>query len=197
MNKKQNNYIRMLLIVFVLIVWGSVFFRVKELREPEVEYNDYGKLGIPEKLNTLTFLKDTLYLNYQDPFLKKARESSMKKGVQKVTQINKSDEVEGYQNVKNENKELLLTEMDQLMLQYYGCVANAESEKNVGFVKINGKLYVVSKGDRVDELLVKEFNSERLIVERGNKKYAIKIISTDNERIIVSQTKNEVLVELN
>lgn len=176
MKRKQNKYIVGGLIVVVAFVWGSVIFHVKNLRNPDVVSYKVNTLPFVEKSEYDAVLKDTLYLCYDDPFLKKRKLKTIQPIVESISQNDKGRIKSQRQSLNNDS--LLNNKMIELeKVLYYGCIWNDKLKDKVGFVEFKKKFFVIREGDIVNNVLVKEINDMQIVVEHNSKELIIKSLN--------------------
>ncbi|HWY11617.1 MAG TPA: hypothetical protein VN026_09845 [Bacteroidia bacterium] len=144
-----------------LVLWGYIGYKIYTWGKDEVSDNPTEKAFLPAK-----FDKDSnnyqLALNYPDPFLKneiekqknysvKNNSKSPKPKEKKIAPVEKADEI-----------------------KYMGLVSNQSSGVTTALVSVNGKSYVVKKGETIEGMLIKSITQETLELKVGKELVLVK-----------------------
>jgi len=120
-----------LLLGLVLLIWGIIGYKIVNAisKEPEVPILEPSQVVITKKARK----KDTfgLMANYRDPFLGTLPTVKKKKVVQPVDKKRQIPKKE---------------------IVYSGLVSQSHSDDTMFFVSIEGKQYVMSKGEEINEV---------------------------------------------
>jgi len=121
----------------VILVWGFVFYKlfVSFFTTP-----NYAKPEARQSVSIDEIKKDTFEIvaDYRDPFLGKKAKHRHSNSNNKVSNVTK-------QLTKVEKK----TEQPWPSITYKGMIKNNNSDRRVGIATINGKEYLVKKGDEI------------------------------------------------
>lgn len=172
---KQNKLVIGILAAVLLLIWGSIAFRIKKL-------TNNGLQEIHKKNKAVTKLSPeviedgyTLMLNYPDPFLKKER--SIRKAVSNFDQL--TPVVDKPKNTFVSKKEPSPEEEFKKVL-YYGRIGNDQVSDEVGFVEYNDKLFVLREGDTIKQVYVKTIATDSLVVIFQNKEVTIHVTNNNS-----------------
>jgi hypothetical protein len=141
----KSNYLKYILIVVVVLIYGKIFFDVSDLVGTEEPQMEIQKVVILDK----KAISDTAYilkLNYSDPFLKK---SIRKKLI--VSNKNKSS--------KKNFKVPLKKQIKAPKVSYKGLVKNNNSSKKTGLVMIDNKSYLVTQNKEYSNIKIISFDN--------------------------------------
>lgn len=154
------------MIPFNLLLWGYIGYAIYDYY-----HTDIGSLAM-ERPVSLSKKKQsdssnyTLALNYADPFLKE-EPRPRNKNTSKAT------------NTPNKPVQTIVTQKTvteapkTLDIKYMGLVENKTSGVATGLVSINGKSFLVKKGEKVEGVLIKNLSSDKLEVTVGKENLAI------------------------
>ncbi len=148
--------LNLILIGGAVIVWGVVFYQVLSSSEDGIA--DQGILPLPQTVASDTE-KDTFKLIEfsRDPFLDKAVKRTHAK--RKTPVYNNP-----VKRVKHKEPE---TDITWPQLAFHGVVENMSQGRTMGLLLINGKKRIVSQGDQLGEVMVKELSPQSIIVQLG------------------------------
>ena len=155
MRNKKTLYI---LLPAVVLIWGLVFYKIFSgiNKTPENTF----KQPIKKNTNAANEKNDTIQLiaNYRDPFLGAPAMKS-----KKITDVN--------QLMKN--NPFLVGIINWPDIKYGGIINNKNKNKTIVLMSINNRSYLVSKGDTLKEIKVKDIfrDSIQLIYRNMNKTY--------------------------
>jgi hypothetical protein len=141
---KNKKNIRILL-PLVIIIWGILIYKVVDLTSvEESEFSGKSKSTfIPPKPK----IKDTFSLIKinTDPFL-----GTM------------------YSKPKSKETSKRLSKKSEIIwpkINYFGIVSDKNSEASIFIVQINGQQHLLSKGDKVEEIVILKGNGERIYLK--------------------------------
>lgn len=177
---KQNKVLIVTLLVVVVGIWGTVFFKINEIRQGSDGLNNNPASiiksdKIPSKMNH----KSDLMLNYNDPFLKGkflphdySPEAS--RGIGEIN--NHTDTHLDRSGTKSElNFEEILKD-----IYYYGYMGSADLKNEVGFVRYKEKIFVIHEGDSIRNVYIKSIKGDSLIFLYDKRTYIIKATQNKN-----------------
>lgn len=153
----KNKRLTYILLPAALIVWGIIFFRVFKFTQPEEEESNLPFVLSPKKALITKEDSLTLQLNYKDPFLKNT--------------LSYSSDVET--ELPKENTASVSVEKPKAnsvfwpSIKYFGLVKKKGADKEIGLISINGQSHIVSKGQALEGLLVKEFYRDSILLVLG------------------------------
>lgn len=157
----KNKTITYVLLLLVLIIWGTIVYKVFFYSEPTEELYNIDNLNTTK---TITDIPDTfsLSLNYVDPFLKESRQSTYIKKENNI--ISKSKEKKNYHpSSTNRN-----TESNHSIgivwpkIKYEGMIKN--NTNVTAIVSINGSSYFLKNGEIVHDILIQSITNDSIIV---------------------------------
>lgn len=165
----KNNTTKYLLVIFVVVVWGLIFYKVVKL----VKSSD-----VPRRNNLVSTNEESanknvdtfnIIANYADPFLKRS------------ILVRSSNTIVG----KNEKPQTRNTEKKVVLLKnwpnisYAGLVSSFMGNKSTALISINGESCVMKKGDILkdielititkDSVKLKFQNEFRIVKRNGTK----------------------------
>lgn len=149
-----------------LLVWGYVGFKIYKAFNEEEEILPYEQVMSVTKFKKEDSVVYKLAINYPDPFLKeepryKAAGNSNSGGhVPKVP-------------VNPPVQKPIVAPQRTIDLKYLGLVENKTSGTSTGLISINGKSYLVKKGEVVEGVLIKSISSEKLEGKIGKETISI------------------------
>ncbi len=156
------------LLVFVLGVWGVIFFRIfSKLTDDDTANLPY---DIPDSRITANQVADTFQLlaNYNDPFLNKAAGSDRgisHEGAATVPQNN---------TVKQGVRPVSLPVAQQTQVKYMGMIRNNASKKKVAVISVNGKSSLVQENESFDNIKLLKLYKDSVLVLIGKQKLYIR-----------------------
>lgn len=107
-----------------------------------------------------------LALNYADPFLKE--EPKPRNSIS-----NKSSNISNKPLPVTIPQKTITEAPKSLDIKYMGLVENKSSGVATGLISINGKSYLVKKGEKVEGILIKSLSAEKLEVKAGKENLSI------------------------
>ncbi len=157
----KNKKLTYILIPLVIGVWGAIIYRI---------FNTIGGDGntpiiAPSAMKIEQeegFMIDTfaLKLNYRDPFLGKTIAIRSENNTEFVKQINSSIP-----------KSLTVTpSVIWPSITYGGLIKNKNSDKQFGFVQINGQVNIMKVGDVINEVTLTKILKDSIEVKFGKQK---------------------------
>ena len=148
MKNKKSIYI---LLPIVLVIWGSVAYQFFSFSKNEVKSKENSALTF--KLLAIK-PRDTssINVNYRDPFLGKMYSNNTKS-------------VNPKRSTKATKPELPKTPIILQTILYKGIVSDTKDKTKVFMLIINGRTFLMKKGDTENEVLLKEGNRESIKVK--------------------------------
>lgn len=138
------------LVIAVLAVWGLVGFRIWNLARPEITES----VKTEKKTESQSIPKDTLRLDYRDPFLESGKAKTVVLS-EKVATIPKP-----------------LVQMPPL--KYKGMVKGKDGTVKA-LVESKGEVVSLAKGTVLEKVRVVEIGPEHIQVQFGNETHLIKV----------------------
>ena len=142
----KRSSLKYILIVFVIIVWGIVFYKViKVIRGSEITAN-HNIVFTKSDSTHRTVDTFSIIANYPDPFLRRsiAQATSEKKGINKEKKVKSPVDAQkkmpSFKNWPN--------------IIYAGLVSNPGGNKSTVLITINGAGNIMKKGDVTNEIEV-------------------------------------------
>ena len=148
MKNKKSIYI---LLPIVLVIWGSVAYQFLSFSKNEEKSKENSAFTFkPIAIKP----RDTssINVNYRDPFLGKMYS-------------NKTKSVSTKRSTQATKPELPKTPMILQTILYKGIVSDTKDKTKVFMLIINGRTFLMKKGDTENEVLLKEGNRESVIVK--------------------------------
>ncbi len=143
-----------------LIIWGYVGYVVCDYLRTD---DDIIPTELPVNFSKKKKSDSTTYslaLNYPDPFLKEEPRPRNNNTSKSANNTSKPIQVTVPQKT--------ITEVPKsLDIKYMGLVENKTSGAATGLVSINGKSFLVKKGEKVEGILIKTLSSEKMEVKIG------------------------------
>lgn len=177
---KQNKVLIVTLLVVVVGIWGTVFFKINEIRQGSDGLNNNPASiiksdKIPSKMNH----KSDLMLNYNDPFLKGKflpRDDSPESS-RGIGEIN--NHIDTHLERSSTKPEVNIEDVLKDIF-YYGYMGSPELKKEVGFVRYKEKIFVIHEGDSIRKVYIKSITSDSLIFSYDKRTYIIKATQNKN-----------------
>ncbi len=148
-----------------LFVWGYIGIKIYNTFREEENIFPYEKAVSVSKLKTEDSVVYKLALNYADPFLKE--EQHYKANNNSNTNNNPKPQI------IPQIQKLVINPPKTIDLKYLGLVENKTSGAATGLVSINGKSYLVKKGDVVEGVVIKTISSEKLEAKIGKETVSV------------------------
>ncbi len=155
----KNKKLTYILLPLVIIVWGLVVYRMFfEGRTKPDNLTQIIKPIVKEQTQT----KNKTYkliANYRDPFLDKTASGNIESG-----------EKQNKQTESNTNLRRRRTSVSRVRwpeIEYGGFVEGNKAKQTI-LIKINKRDYLAYKGDTIEQVIVKEFYGDSLIVIYSN-----------------------------
>lgn len=161
MKSKRNVYI---LLFLVLLIWGVLGYRLfSYINKSEQNVES----GTPQNFNTIDYKEPDyvkIEVNYRDPFTGETPEGNQNQLSKRVNENNLSN-IDVSDNIPIPEKVIL----------YKGLVSDTSDKKKVFMLSINGKTYLLSQGQKEDNIKVISGNAKQIVVVIDNKKEIIAI----------------------
>lgn len=155
------------LLVFVLGVWGVIFYRIfSKLTDDDAANLPYDLPG--ERIATSP-VADTFQLlaNYNDPFLNKAAGSSHSSGQEAAV-------VSPQNTIKQTARPVSPPVAQQAQVKYMGMIRNNASKKKVAVISVNGKSSLVQENESFDNIKLLKLYKDSVLVLVGKQKLYIR-----------------------
>ncbi len=163
MQKNKKVYF---LVAINLLVWGWFGFRIYTfLNKEEAALPNEMPLSI-KKNKTKDSAAYVLMVNYPDPFLKTESEHKRNNNSSGISQ-------KPPQNKTIVNQVVKAAETKTVDIKYMGLVQNKTSGTATALININGKSYIIKKGDIVDNIAFNNINKDNIEVKIGRDKMII------------------------
>ena len=169
LKNKKAIYILIPLNIFIWCYLGySIYSGLKEDDLPEIS-NNRSTIKLDELKDSVAY---KLSLNYKDPFLREGEKS-------KVYSSNGSGNTNTNYNPSPKNIPVKTPSVTAIVkpqneIKYLGLVKNNTTGNSTALLSINGKSYLVKKGDLVDGINVKNISNESIELKEGKKSLVIK-----------------------
>jgi len=105
--------------------------------------------------------KYTLSLDYEDPFLKEQPKHSKNRSGNTAVNITRPKPVNTNKSIQN----IPVVKVNEI--KYLGLIQNETSGLSTGLITVNGKSYIIKKGETVEGLVIKSIESENLLIKEG------------------------------
>lgn len=143
-----------------LFVWGYVGFKIYRAFNEEEDVLPFEQAVSVSKLKKEDSIVYKLALNYADPFLKEEPRYKTNANSGSSGNIPKP-------SVNPPVQKTITAVPKTIDLKYLGLVENKSSGAATGLISINGKSYLVKKGDVVEGVSIKSISSEKLEAKIG------------------------------
>lgn len=155
----KNKKLIYILLPLVIIVWGTIFYKIFYNTSREEELTDE---ILPQKNIAATTVSDTFSIiaNYRDPFL----------GII----------VHNENNVNEAPKQKVLSQpkIEQVVqwpnIVYGGMIKNQQSTKQLALVKINGKENIIKAGEMVGTIELVKIYKDSVEVKMGKERKVVR-----------------------
>lgn len=149
-----------------LLIWSFVGYTVYDYF-----HSDIGSLPMELPVNLSKKKKNDsveykLALNYADPFLKEEPKSRNNNSNKSANTPSKPAQTIVPQKTVTEAPKTI-------DIKYMGLVENKTSGVATGLVSVNGKSFLVKKGEKVEGILIKSLSSDKLEVKVGKENLSI------------------------
>lgn len=144
MKSKKSIYV---LLPLVLIIWGAIiyqFFNYTNTESAVISTNDYSAKPIIIKQKDSINIK----INPRDPFSGKMVDAAAKKSIGHIGNSNKTPKIK--------------EEMVWPQISYKGVVSDSKDKTKVYMVIINGKTFMMKKGESNEEVLLKDGDRDKI-----------------------------------
>lgn len=164
----KNKKLTYILIPLVLMVWGTIIYRIVSVGEVDKDYSKaYTSLDENETNGILT---DTfeIHTNYRDPFLgNRTRKSISSENVQ--TSFTTSSNI-----ISNNATVSVRSSIKWPDIVYSGLIKNQKSNKQLALVQIDGQANIMKLGDVVGEITLSKIFRDSIEVKFYKEKRIIK-----------------------
>ena len=152
---ERKKVVTAVLLVAVAAIWGVIIFRV--LRGIRQDTTAISRLPVTNPVVVMKS-KDSLLLNYKDPFLDRfAKDKSTAVATKKVA--------------KNQSKSEKTVHAPDI--QFKGLIGNGENKN--AMVLENGRLHMLDAGDTIDGFIVLDFTPQCLRVQKAMQVFELKV----------------------
>lgn len=168
LKNKKAIYILIPLNIFIWCYLGySIYSGLKEDDLPEIS-NNSSTIKLDELKDSVNY---KLSLNYKDPFLREREKSKIYSSNGSSNNNNHSNATPKTIPVKVPTVAVVkpLTE-----IKYLGLVKNNTTGNSTALLTVNGKSYLVKKGDVVEGISIKNISNESVELKEGKKSLLIK-----------------------
>lgn len=152
---ERKRLVTAVLLVAAAAIWGVIIFRV--LRGIRQDTTAISRLPVTNPVVVLKS-KDSLLLNYKDPFLDRLAKDKPKAIASKKV-------------VKNQDKSKETVHTPDF--QFKGLIGNGEEQ--CAMVLENGRLHMLDAGDTIDGFIVLDFTPQCLRVQKAMQVFEIKV----------------------
>lgn len=157
----KNKTITYVLLLFVLIIWGTIVYKVFFYSEPTEEIYNIDNVNANK---TLTDIPDTfsLSLNYVDPFLKESRQSSYSKKENNTVGTSKK---KSNNHPSSTNRNVTTNPSTGIVwpkIKYEGMIKN--NTNVTAIVSINGSSYFLKNGEKAQDILIQSITNDSIAV---------------------------------
>jgi hypothetical protein len=143
-----------------LFIWSYAGIKIYNAFSEDEDILPYEHTVSVAKLKKEDSVVYKLALNYPDPFLKKEAQYKSNTSSNAGSSAPKSRPVSVVPKT-------VVTPPKTIDIKYLGLVENKTSGAATGLISINGKSYLVKKGEVVDGVLIKSISSEKLEAKIG------------------------------
>ena len=140
----KNQNATYILILFVLIVWGTIFYKLYVNFSPKPRLHQTVKTEYSDSSSKIADEDITLVLNYPDPFLKGKSFSNIL-----ATESNR-DKIEVF---------------SWPVIEYYGFLSSSSRKEEMGLLKIGGSNFLVKRNCFYDGIRVRNIVKDSILLE--------------------------------
>lgn len=158
----KNKKTLFVLVPLTIFIWSYVGYTIYSYFHDDYEFLEHEYKAPLVKLKKNDTIDYKLALNYPDPFLKKEVRSKPNN----QTNNNPKPQI-------NPVPQKTIATLPKLEVKYMGVVENKTSGAATGLISINGKSYLVKKGEMVEGVLIKSLSSEKLEVKIGKENLTV------------------------
>ncbi len=153
----KNKKVTYLLLPLVIIVWGLVIYRI--FFDGRTKPENISFVAKPVIKESFKEEKSTykLIANYRDPFL-----SSIKQSIVKTENNKEKEENNRSTNLRRRRTNISRTRWPEI--SYGGFVEGDKDQKITILLSIKNRDYLVREGDTVDQIFIKAFYGDSLLV---------------------------------
>ena len=168
LKNKKAIYILIPLNIFIWCYLGySIYSGLKEDDLPEIS-NNRSTIKLDELKDSVAY---KLSLNYKDPFLREGEKSRVYSSNGSGINNNHSNATPKTIPVKVPIVAVVKPVTD---IKYLGLVKNNTTGNSTALLTINGKSYLVKKGDVLEGISIKNISNESIELKEGKKSLVIK-----------------------
>ena len=162
MKKQKNKNAIYVLIPAVLLIWGIIFYKIfiniDDVSKKTVDTTSHSpKDGIIKTREHFS-----LYVDYNDPFLRERATNEQKEKRQKGMK----------ESQKNRTSRRRISHRNRWPdIKYKGVIRNRNKDESIVLIEINKQKYLFHKGDTIKEVFLKSFteDSARLIFQNDQR----------------------------
>lgn len=150
----------------MVIVWGGIAYQI--VGGLDGDDTDFQTPDFDQPIQHVQ--KDSfqyeLSLAYDDPF-----QSSRRRGISRNTTVVRESGVPRTNNLNGRKKKPNIIQWPQIK---YGGIVKSSNQKKVGLLSINGSSYLAKEGDIFQEVLVKKYTEEEMVLKYNGEEKTIK-----------------------
>lgn len=163
----KNKKVTYILLPLVIIVWGLVVYRM--FFEGKIKPENISAVAKPVIKESSKEEKSTykLIANYRDPFL-----SSIKQSLVKTENNKEKEENNRSTNLRRRRTNISRTRWPEI--SYGGFVEGDKDQKITILLSIKNRDYLAQEGDTVDQIFIKAFYNDSLIVVYNEEEKTLK-----------------------
>jgi hypothetical protein len=166
---KKAIYILIPLNIFIWCYLGySIYSGLKEDDLPEIS-NNISTIKLDELKDSVAY---KLSINYKDPFLREGEKSKVYSS--NGSGNNNTNHNPSPKNIPVKTPSVAAIVKPQTEVKYLGLVKNNTTGNSTALLTINGKSYLVKKGDVVEGISIKNISNESIELKEGKKSLLIK-----------------------
>jgi type II secretory pathway component PulC len=164
LKNKKAIYILIPLNIFIWCYLGySIYSGLQEDDLPEIS-NNRSTIKLDELKDSVAY---KLSLNYKDPFLREGEKSRVYSS--NGSGNNNPDHNPVPKNIPVKTPSVAAIAKPQTEIKYLGLVKNNTTGNSTALLTINGKSYLVKKGDVVEGISIKNISNESVELKEGKK----------------------------
>jgi len=163
----KNKKLTYILLPLVIIVWGLVVYRI--FFEGKTKPENISAVAKPLIKESAKEEKSTykLIANYRDPFL-----SSIKQSLVKTENNKEKEENNRSTNLRRRRTNISRTRWPEI--SYGGFIEDNKDQKTTILLSIKNRNYLVQEGDTVDQIFIKAFYGDSLLVVYNEEEKTLK-----------------------
>ena len=163
----KNKKLTYILLPLVIIVWGLVIYRIFFEGKTKPENISAVAKPVIKESSKEEKSKYKLIANYRDPFL-----SSIKQSFVKTENNKEKEENNRSSNLRRRRTNISRTRWPEI--SYGGFIEGDKDQKIIILLSIKNRDYLVQEGDTVDQIFIKAFYNDSLIVVYNEEEKTLK-----------------------